>query len=239
MVGFGTLFNVLCILFGGLFGLFCKRLLSQSLQKSLMGITGIAVIFFGIAGTLENMLEIEGNSLKTTGAAMLVVSLALGTVIGELAGLEQKINALGAWLQQKSKNDGDSGFIRAFVTSSCTVSIGAMAIIGSIQDGISGDFSVLLIKGLLDAIIIAIMTASQGKGCIFSALPVALLQGSVTVLAYFAGNFLPEQSVTNLSHVGSVLIFCVGLNLIRDREKYLPVANFLPAVIIAVIWGFF
>lgn len=239
MIGFGTLFNVLCIVFGGLFGLFCQKLLGKNLQKSLMGITGIAVIFFGIAGTLENMLEINGNALKSKDTVMTVISLALGTVIGELLKLEAKINTFGQWLQNKSRSGGDSQFVKAFVTSSCTVSIGAMAIIGSIQDGISGDYSVLLIKGILDAIIIAIMTASQGKGCIFSALPVAALQGTVTLLAFFAGDFLPASSVSNLSLVGSILIFCVGLNLIRSPEQYLPVANFLPAVLIAVIWGFF
>ena len=137
----------------------------------------------------------------------------------------------------KSRSSSDNSFVEGFVTASCTVCIGAMAVIGSIQDGIWGDWSVLAAKGVIDAILVCVMAAAQGKGCIFSAIPVGLLQGAMTAVAFLAGDFLPQQSLAHLSLVGSVLIFCVGLNLIR--EKQIRVANALPAVVIAILWGFF
>ena len=237
VIGTGTVFNVVCVVLGGLCGLFCKKLLTPAAQKTLMAVTGVAILFFGIGGTLEKMLQITPSGLRMNGAAMMIISLALGTVIGEILKLEQKINDFGTWIQKKSRSDGDSSFVRAFACASCTVCIGAMAVIGSIQDGISGDCSILLVKGILDAIIISIMTASQGKGCIFSAVPVAIFQGSITAAAYFAGSFLPQEAIANLSYVGSVLIFCVGLNLIREEQ--IPVANTLPSVVIAALWGCF
>lgn len=110
-----------------------------------------------------------------------------------------------------------------------------MAVIGSVEDGISGDYSILAAKGVIDAIIICVMAAAQGKGCIFSAIPVGLWQGFLTLIAFFAGDFLPAAALDNLSFVGSVLITCIGLNLVR--EKQIRVANVLPAIVIAVIWG--
>lgn len=111
-----------------------------------------------------------------------------------------------------------------------------MAVIGSINDGVSGDISVLLAKAILDAVIICVMTASQGKGCIFSAVPVAIFQGVITIIAVFVGGFMTDAALSNLSYVGNVLIFCVGLNLIR--EKQIRVANLLPSIVIAAVWGF-
>ena len=126
--------------------------------------------------------------------------------------------------------------VMAFVSASCTVCIGAMAVIGSINDGVSGDCSVLIAKAILDAVIICVMTVSQGKGCIFSAVPVAIFQGVITIIAVFAGGFMTDLALSYLSYVGNVLIFCVGLNLIR--KKQIRVANLLPSLVIAVAWGF-
>ena len=109
-----------------------------------------------------------------------------------------------------------------------------MAVVGSIEDGITGDYSILLAKSILDLIIILIMTASLGKGCMFSAIPVGLFQGSITLLAIFLGSFVPAASLENLSLVGNILIFCVGLNLVWDLK--IKVANMLPSLVIAMLW---
>ena len=109
--------------------------------------------------------------------------------------------------------------------------------VGAIQDGVYGDYSVLAAKAVLDLIIIIIMTASMGKGCIFSAIPVALFQGSITILSTFLEPLMTEAALSNLSLTGSILIFCVGVNLIW--EKKLRVANMLPALLVAVAWAFF
>ena len=124
----------------------------------------------------------------------------------------------------------------AFVSASFTVCIGAMAIVGAIEDGISGNWSILAAKAVLDLIIIMIMTCAMGKGCIFSAIPVGILQGSVTLLAKLLEPLMTAAALWNLSMIGSILIFCVGVNLIWG--KTLRVANMLPAVLFAIIAAF-
>lgn len=237
MVGLGTLINVACILVGGAFGLLFGRALKPRIQESLMTAIGVATVFIGVGGTLEKMLVLDGTVLSTQGGAMLVVTLALGSVLGELLDLDGKVERFGAWLQKKSHSTGDSGFVPSFVTASCTVCIGAMAVVGSIEDGIRGDYSILMLKGILDAILICILAASNGKGPIFSAIPVALFQGAVTLAAVFAGSFMTQRAIDNLSYVGSALIFCVGLNILR--QKRIRVANLLPAIFLAAAWSFF
>lgn len=235
MKGLGTIINVVCILLGGLAGTMAGNRLKESVRESLMAITGISVVILGAGGAMSQMLTIVDGKLSSGGTIMMVVSLALGTVIGEMLGIEDKIVRFGEYLKEKSGSSGDQRFVSGFVTASCTVCIGAMAIIGSVQDGISGDYSVLAAKGVIDAILICTMAASQGKGCIYSAIPVGIFQGSFTLLAIFIGDLLSEAALSNLSLVGSVLILCVGLNLVR--QKQIRVANALPAVVVAVIWG--
>ena len=111
-----------------------------------------------------------------------------------------------------------------------------MAVVGSITDGITGDYSILAAKAILDLIIIMIMTASMGKGCIFSAIPVGLFQGSITLLARLVEPLMTEQALANMSLTGSMLIFCVGVNLIWGKK--IKVANLLPAIFLAVAWTY-
>lgn len=111
-----------------------------------------------------------------------------------------------------------------------------MAVVGAIQDGISADPSTLILKAVLDMIIICVMTASMGKGCIFAAIPVGIFQGTITVLARAVQPLMTERALSNLSLTGSMLIFCVGVNLIWGKK--LKVANMLPAIVIAVICAF-
>jgi uncharacterized membrane protein YqgA involved in biofilm formation len=127
-------------------------------------------------------------------------------------------------------------FVDGFVTASLTVCIGAMAIVGAIQDGLTGDYATLLTKAILDCIIICVMTASMGKGCMFSAIPVALLQGFVTLLATQIAPLMTQAALGNLSLVGNVLIFCVGVNLLWGKK--IKVANLLPAIVFAVLAAF-
>ncbi|MCQ2538067.1 MAG: DUF554 domain-containing protein [Lachnospiraceae bacterium] len=235
MHGIGTIINVGCIIGGGIVGLIAGNRFKKEIRDSLMTITGIGVIMLGAGGTMAKMLSVADGHLEAVDSVMMIVCLALGVIVGELLKLEDKITKFGEWLKVKSHSTSDNSFVGGFVSASCTVCIGAMAVIGSIQDGIEGDYSILLAKGILDAIIICIMAAGQGKGCVFSAIPVGILQGTVTLVAMFAGDFIPEAALSNLSYVGNVLILCVGLNLIR--EKKIKVANALPAIVFALIWG--
>ena len=237
MIGFGTILNVAGIVFGGLVGLFCGKLITPQIQNTLLKANGICVLFLGIAGTLEQMIHVQDGRLLSTGTMMMILSMSIGALIGELINLDSRMEQFGEWLKQKTGNAKDRLFVDGFVTASLTVSIGAMAIVGALQDGLTGNFSTLLTKAILDLIIICVMTASMGKGCIFSAIPVALLQGTVTLLAKSIEPIMTEAALSNLSFVGNMLIFCVGVNLVFENTR-IKVANMLPAIIIAVAWAF-
>ena len=155
--------------------------------------------------------------------------------MGEALNLERHMERIGEWLRDRFANGTEGGFVDAFVTTSLTVCIGAMAIVGSIQDGILGDWSTLALKGALDCIIVCTMTASLGRGCIFSALPVAVFQGTITLFAGALSPIMTAAALDSLSLVGSILIFCVGVNLIRPQT--FRTANMLPSVVIAVIYA--
>lgn len=241
MPGLGTIINVCCIVAGGLMGLVGKRFISQRLQDALLKACGLSVIFLGLGGALEKMLTVaaaaDGSvALSSGGTMMILVSLAAGSAIGEAIDLDARFEALGNWLREKTGSSGDATFVDGFVTASLTVCIGAMAIVGSIQDGISGDYTTLALKGAIDAVCICAMAASMGKGVVFSALPVGAWQGLVTATSTLLQPVMTQAALDNLGLVGSILIFCVGVNLIWPRT-FKP-ANMLPAVFIAAVWAF-
>ena len=182
------------------------------------------------------MYKITASGLEAGGTMMMIVCFALGALFGELLNLESRFEQFGEWLKRKTGSEGDTGFVGGFVTASLTVCIGAMAVVGSIQDGTLGDYSTLSAKAVLDLIIIMVMTASFGKGCIFSAIPVAIFQGAITLLATFIEPIMTPQALSNLSLTGNILIFCVGLNLVWGKK--IKVANLLPTIVFAVIWAF-
>ena len=238
MPGLGTIINVAFIVIGGTFGVLFGNRLREHARETLLLANAVAVLFIGTAGALQQMYRMaENGKLEMTGTMMMIGSLAAGAVIGEWIDLEEKIERFGEWLKSRTGNAEDAGFVQAFVTASLTVCIGAMAVVGSIEDGAAGDHSILFAKAVLDLIIIMVMAASLGKGCIFSAVPVGIFQGTITALAVLIRPFITETAMGNLSLVGSVLIFCVGVNLFWGKK--IRVANLLPALVIAVIWAAF
>ncbi|MBO5165070.1 MAG: DUF554 domain-containing protein [Lachnospiraceae bacterium] len=236
MAGLGTIINVAGIIAGGLFGKLFGRFLAERYQDTLSKACGISVLFIGMAGALEGMLSISDNAIVSGSSMLIVISFAMGAFLGELLNLEDKMERFGEWLKVKTGNSKEKNFVDGFVTASLTVCIGAMAIVGSIQDGIFGDYSILATKAVLDFIIILVMTSSLGKGCVFSAIPVACFQGLITCLARFIKPIMTDAALDNLSLVGSILIFCVGINLVWGKK--IRVANLLPAIVIAVIFAF-
>lgn len=236
MFALGTIVNTAAIILGGFLGLLFGGLLQQRHQDSLCKTCGVCTLFIGISGALEGMLTVEGTSVTGGGSLLIIGCLAIGAFLGELLNIEDAFERFGVWLKVKTGNAKDQGFVNGFVTASLTVCIGAMAIVGAIQDGIQGDPSILYTKAVLDLIIITVMTCSMGKGCMFSAIPVAILQGSVTVLAKLIEPLMTPLALSNLSLVGSILIFCVGINLVWGKQ--IRVANLLPAIVLAVIAAF-
>ena len=145
MKGLGTIINALAILAGGILGIGLKRFLKEHYQETIMKATGFAVLFLGAAGALSKMLVVSdtGTTLTTTGTMLMILSLAAGSLIGEIIDIDGLFERFGEWLKHRTGSDEDSQFTNGFVSASLTVSIGAMAIIGSIQDGIYGDYSLL------------------------------------------------------------------------------------------------
>ena len=219
--GGGTVINVIAIILGGVAGLFGGKFLTARIQETLKMSCATAVIFIGISGTLENY-----NTM------LLIAALIGGGLIGEIINIDGAFEKFGIWLRSKSGNDGDSKFVDGFVTASLTVCIGAMAVIGAINDRLLDDRTILIAKSALDLIIILVMTASLGKGCIFSCVSVGIFQGAITIFAGLIEPLMTEIALKNLSCVGNALIFCVGVNLMFGNK--IRVANLLPALIIAV-----
>lgn len=236
MVGLGTIINSAAIVVGGVFGHLFGKILKERIQDSLQKASGVCVLFIGIAGAMEGMLKIAGTSISAGRSMFIVASIALGALVGELLNIEHGFERFGEWLKVKTGNAKDKTFVEGFVTASLTVCIGAMAVVGSIKDGISGDYSILVTKAILDLIIIMVMTCSLGKGCAFSAIPVAIFQGLITALARLIKPLMTDAALANLSLIGSILIFCVGVNLVW--EKKIKVANLLPSLIFAVAIAF-
>ena len=236
MYGLGTIINTAAIVAGGAGGALFGRFLKENVQDTLTRVCGVSTLFIAITGALEQMLTIENGAIVSGGAMLVILCLTIGAVIGELLNLEGAFERFGEWLKQKTGNAKDKRFVDAFVTASQTVCIGAMAIVGSIEDGITGDYSILATKAVLDFIIIMVMSCSMGRGAVFSAIPVAILQGSITALAGLVRPLMTEAALNNLSMVGNVLIFCVGINLVWGKK--VRVANLLPAIVIAVIAAF-
>ena len=236
MYGLGTIINTAAIVAGGLFGHFFGRLLNENTQDTLTKVCGVSTLFIAVSGAMEGMLTVEGGAIKSQNAMLIIICLAIGALIGEWLNIEDGFERFGQWLKIKTGNAKDKGFVDAFVTASLTVCIGAMAIVGSIQDGITGDYAILAMKAVLDLIIIAVMTCSLGKGAVFSAIPVAAFQGSITLLAGLIRPIMTDGALANLSLIGNVLIFCVGINLVWGKK--IRVANLLPAIILAVIAAF-
>ena len=232
MYGLGTIINTAAIVAGGAGGALFGRFLKENVQDTLTKVCGVSTLFIAITGALEQMLTVENGAIVCHGAMLVIGCLTIGAVIGELLNLEGAFERFGEWLKQKTGNARDKQFVDAFVTASLTVCIGAMAI----EDGISGDYSILTTKAVLDFIIIMVMSCSMGRGAIFSAIPVAILQGSITVLAGLLRPVMTVGALANLSMVGNVLIFCVGINLIWDKK--VRVANLLPSIVAAVIAAF-
>ena len=236
MFGLGTIVNILAVLGGGAIGLFLRGGMNPRYQEAIVRIMGLCTLFLGASGTLEHMLLVENGALtglpiKET--LLMILAMALGTFVGEVLDFDGKLEHFGAWLKEKATRGDDSRFIEGFVTASLTVCIGAMAIVGSIQDGLSGDPSTLFTKSILDFIILIIYASTYGKGALFSAIPVAVLQGGVTICAGLLSPIFSPAVIANLSFLGNMMIFCVGCNL-AFQAKF-RVANMLPALIFGAL----
>ncbi|MDD7291505.1 DUF554 domain-containing protein [Veillonella caviae] len=236
MPGLGTVINVALIIVGSVLGLAFRRGMKENLKQTLMMVSGVIVLLLGMSGAMQYMLVIVNGTLQTTGPLMMIISMVLGAIIGELIDFNRWIVRLGDWLKARTGNSGDPQFTNAFITASLTFTVGAMGVLGSIQDGLTGNYQTLLLKGILDGIIVMVMTSSMGKGALFSFIPVGITQLMITYMANWAAPIMTQGAIDNLSYVGSILIFCVGIDLIWPGK--IRIANLLPAIFIAMLLTF-
>ena len=237
MPGIGTIVNVAAVIIGSLIGLITGRAIPEKLRDSLMKALGVAVMFIGIGSTLAEMLTIgEGGRLGTQGIVLMIFSLVIGTVLGEIIDIEEKLERLGDRIKKLKLFRNAGTFTEGFVTSTLLISVGAMAIVGSIRDGISGDPTMLYSKSILDFVSTMVFASTLGVGVVFSAFPMGIYQGAITVLAALLGeHFMPDSMVSDLSLVGSVLIFCIGINMFFGKK--VKVGNMLPALLVPIAYG--
>lgn len=236
MIGLGTLGNIALILIGATIGMIIKGGLKQRFQDTIMSGLGLAVMFIGISGALEGILAVTDGKIVSTNIMLMIVSLAIGGFIGEAINIEARLDRVGEWLKGilKFNKEKDKGFVEGFVNSSLLFCIGAMAIIGSLRDGLSADPSMLLAKGIIDGVVAIFFASTLGIGVFFSVIPVGIYQGIITLSARFVEPYLSERLISNLSFVGSILIFAIGINMIFGKK--IKSGNLLPAILVPIAY---
>lgn len=225
MILTGTIVNVATICVGALIGRYAGRFIPARMRQTVMAGLGLTVVLIGLQ-----------LALKSKQPMIVIGSLILGGVIGELLQIEARLESFGRWLQERFTGVGP--IAEGFVAASLLYCVGAMAIMGALQDGLNGTPSILYAKAALDGVASIALASTLGIGVLFSALPVALYQGGITLGAESATSLLTETVVCEMNAVGGLLIVAIGLDLIG--VKRLPVGNMLPAVFAAVglVWLF-
>lgn len=235
MHGLGTIVNCSTIIIGAVIGLLIKGGLAKRFEETIFSAVGLAVIFIGLGGALAGFLVIENGTLATQYTMMMVLSLVLGAVTGELLNIEKRLDHLGEWIKGKMpKKLAGNTFVDGFVTASMLFCVGAMAIVGSLEDGLNGNYSILFAKSVLDGISSVLFAASLGFGVAVSAVPLLIYQGGITVLAQVLRPFLTDVLIGQMSCIGSILIFAIGINMIFGKK--IKVGNLLPAIFFPILF---
>lgn len=233
MPGVGTVLDMSGIVAGGMTALVFGKLFSDNIKDMLMNVCGISVFVIGITGVMQGMLSVSGGTVSVNGTIELLISLVVGSVIGELLGIEQRIERFGARMEKRIAGNKEGGVAEGFIRASLVVGIGAMAVMGPITEGLYGDHSVLIAKSVFDFVIIMMLTVPYGKGCLLASVPVGLIQGFLTFASCQAKAIMTDAALTSLTTTGSILVLCLGINLIWDKK--IRVANMLPVIIIGVV----
>lgn len=232
MIGIGTVINALAISGGAVIGLLIKNGIPERIKHIIMQAIGLAVLMIGLSGTLQEIFQVTGGYLERRFTILMIVCLVLGGILGELLKIEERLGKVGERLQKRfSRQGGD--LARGFVTASLVYCVGAMAVVGALEDGLTGNISILLSKSLLDGITAVIFGASLGGGVVFSALPVLLYQGAITLLAGTVKTLLTAAVISQTSLIGGVLIMGIGLNILEITE--IKIGNLLPAIFLPVL----
>lgn len=220
--GLGTLINIATVLIGGSAGLIVGTRLRKSLNQAVLSVMGLVTMVVGIQMALE-----------TKNILIVIFSLVIGTVIGELVNIEALVNRVGQKLERKFSKTKDGRFAQAFVATSLLFCVGPMTILGSIQDGLTGDYSLLATKSMLDGFAAMMFAAAMGVGVLFSALTVLMIQGGLTLFAGSLSGLMTQAVITEITGIGGVMVISIGLGIVGIKK--LNTANMLPALAVAPI----
>ena len=204
----GTVINSVLIIGGGLLGVILKNGLKDKYKDTIMNGLGLTVIVIGLMGALE-----------AEDILLVIISIALGSLIGEALRIEDNLEKLGDYLESKM-GGGDSSFSKGFVTTSLIYCVGAMAIVGSLESGLAGNHETLIAKGIIDGITAIVFASTLGIGVVFSAVSVFLYQGTITVTASLMKSVLTDTVVLNMSAVGGLLIMGIAINILGISPLY-------------------
>lgn len=229
----GTIINIISILIGSTIGLMLKKIVNKKLEDSMKTILGLSTIIVGFLGIITSGITInEKGMLETSNTLLLVISLVVGTLIGELLDLDKRANTFVKKIEKKFALDG---FADGFIPASVLFCTGAMAIIGALNDGLNGDHTILFTKSILDGTIAILFTATLGFGVYFSAVSVGIYQGAITLLGIYLSPYLSDILVNNICLVGYAMVICIGLGLMKIKD--IKVLNMLPGLIIPIIYA--
>ena len=227
----GNYVNTLAIVFGSLLGLLVQKGLKEEYKVIVMQGIGLSVLFIGATTAIGGLLNPESEAI------LFIISLVVGGIIGEMAGLDKGLDKIGMFLQNKvsaGNKDGDNNIARGFVTASLIFCVGTMAIIGSLESGLRGNYDMLFAKSVLDGVTAMILTSTLGIGVIFSAAAVFIYQGLIILFAGSLEPLLTVHVIREISIIGGILIFGIGLTMMNIKK--INTINLLPAILVPVIY---
>lgn len=230
----GTLINCALIAAGTLLGLAVKKVLPDRVKDTLMQAVGLVVLFIGIGGAVSACLTYTDGAFGTKDTLVMILSMALGAALGECINIEKHLDALGARCQKKFASGGNSTFASGMVTATLLFCVGAMAVVGALDNGIRGNIDVLVAKSIIDGISSMILASTLGIGVLFSAAAVFVYQGAISLLGVYIEPYLTEAVISQMSFVGSILIFAIGLRMLNLAK--IKVGNLLPAVFMPILF---
>lgn len=228
----GTLVNAVAVIVGGLLGLILKKGIKESYQNSINKALGVSVLVIGINGVIGSMFSVSEGKISSSGELILVLSLVIGTLIGEIIGIDDHLGKLSVSIEKKFAKDN---FAQGFMNATILFCVGAMSVIGSLNDGLTGDATTLYVKSALDFTSAIVLSSTMGFGVIFAFIPLVIYQGAISLFASVLQNVLYGVVLEQVCFVGYAIIICIGFNfLVRDKIK---TANMLPAILVPVAYS--
>lgn len=222
---YGVLVNAAAVLVGGLVGLLLRGGISERFRNIVSQGLALCVLLIGVM-----------NAVKTADMMCVIVSIVLGALMGEALKIEQRLDHVGEIAQKRFSGEGDGRFSEGFVTATLLYCVGAMAVVGSMQAGLTGDGSTLLAKSALDGVSSVIFASAMGPGVILSLVPLTIYQGGIALAARVVGPVLSDAVINEMSAVGGLLIVALGLNMLGATKIRVRVANLLPAIFLPVAY---